>query len=395
MLTTCRRFLALESSGGIVLAIAAVAAMIVANSGWGDSYREVLTTRIGVGTGTWRLDLSTLSWINDLLMAIFFFLVGLEIKREVLEGELSSASKIVLPAVAAVGGMALPALIYAGINAGDLVALRGWAIPAATDIAFALGALSLLGDRVPASLRVFVTAVAIIDDLGAIAVIAFFYTADLSLPMLGASAACCVVLLVLNRMRVTRVLAYLPVGLLLWFFVHESGVHATLAGVATALAIPMRDRRGTSPVETAEHGLHPWVAYGVLPAFAFANAGVLLRGVPLTTLAESIPLGIGAGLVLGKMIGVFGSVALLVRWTSTSWPEGARWTQVLGVALLCGIGFTMSLFIGGLAFEGLDPGYEVQVKIGVLAGSIVAGVAGAALLATIKRDAPPAGVAEG
>ncbi|MEO8936091.1 MAG: Na+/H+ antiporter NhaA [Burkholderiaceae bacterium] len=393
MLTPIRRFFALESSGGIVLAIAAIAAMIVANSGLGPGYREILGSRIGIGTGSWRLELSMLAWINDLLMAIFFFLVGLEIKREVLEGDLSSASKIALPAVAAVGGMVLPSLIYAGINTGDPVALRGWAIPAATDIAFALGALSLLGDRVPASLRVFVTAVAIIDDLGAIAVIAFFYTADLSLPMLGASAACCVVLLILNRMRVTRILAYLPVGLLLWFFVHESGVHATLAGVATALAIPMRDRSGASPVETAEHGLHPWVAYGVLPVFAFANAGVLLRGVSLSTLTEPIPLGIGAGLVAGKMIGVFGSVALLVRWTSTTWPAGARWTHVLGVALLCGIGFTMSLFIGGLAFEGLDPGYEVKVKIGVLAGSIVAGVAGAALLAMIGRDAPRVGAA--
>jgi len=325
-----------------------------------------------------------LLWVNDLWMAVFFFLVGLEIKRELLAGELASARQALLPAGAAVGGMAVPALIYALINLRDPVALHGWAIPAATDIAFALGILMLLGSRVPASLKVFLTAVAIIDDLGAIVVIAFFYTADVSLAMLGAALAGGVLLFLTNRGRVMSVGPYVVVGLVIWVCVLKSGVHATLAGVATALAIPLRGagdgEAGHSPLETTEHALHPWVAFAVLPMFAFANAGVSLQGVSFSTLAQTVPLGIAAGLVLGKAIGVFGASWLLVRLAGAELPAGASTRQFFGVCVLCGVGFTMSLFIGALAFEGRGGDYETQVKLGVLCGSLVAGVAGTLLL---------------
>jgi len=298
----------------------------------------------------------------------------------VLAGELRTVRQAALPAVAALGGMAVPALIYVALNHGDPVALRGWAVPMATDIAFALGILALLGSRVPASLKVFLTAVAIIDDLGAIIVIAAFYTAELSMPMLGAAAVGLVVLALLNRAGVTSIGPYVLVGLVVWVCVLKSGVHATLAGVATALAIPMSDGRGGSPLKAAEHALHPWVAFAVLPMFAFANAGVALDGVTLATLAQGVPLGIAAGLVAGKALGVFGASWLLLRITGGSLPAGANTRQFLGVCLLCGIGFTMSLFIGGLAFAGQGPEYETQLKIGVLGGSLIAGLLGSALL---------------
>lgn len=386
MLKKVESFFALESAGGIVLVVAAVAALVLANSDWGDAYRSAIATRAAIGIGDWQLGKPVLLWINDAWMAVFFLLVGLEIKRELLEGQLSSRAQMLLPAGAALGGMIAPATIYAAINWADPVALRGWAIPAATDIAFALGVLLLLGKRVPVSLRIFLTAVAIIDDLGAIVVIAFFYTADLSLPMLGAAAVCCAVLVLLNRLRVMQTGLYVAVGMLLWYFVLKSGVHATLAGVATALAIPMRDADGASPLEAAEHALHPWVAFLVLPVFAFVNAGVLLAGVTPTVLIEAIPLGIGSGLVVGKIIGVFGSAALLIRFASAELPEGSTWAQLAGVAMLCGIGFTMSLFIGGLAFAGLDDRYETRVKIGVLSGSLVAALLGSAMLLATGRE---------
>ena len=382
------RFFAQESAPGIVLALAALAALLVSNSPWGAWYQFFLSIPGQVLIGDQALVLSKplVVWVNDLWMAVFFFLVGLEIKREFLEGELSGPGQLLLPAVAALGGMLMPALIYTAINWGDSTALRGWAIPAATDIAFALGIVALLGSRVPVSLKVFLTAVAIIDDLGAIVVIALFYTANLSWPMLAGALLSGALLFVLNRLRITRVDVYIVVGLLMWVCVLKSGVHATLAGVITALAIPMRDARGQSPLASIEHGLHPWVAFGVLPMFAFTNAGVVLDGVSFSTLMSPVPLGIGLGLVAGKAIGVFGAAILMVRSGLAQAPAHASTLQLLGVSMLCGIGFTMSLFIGGLAFAGLGPQFELQLKLGVLGGSLVAGVLGTWLLRTQHRS---------
>lgn len=387
--TAFMRFFAGESAGGIVLAIAAVLALIVSNSALGGWYQRFLTFpgEVRIGADWLVLAKPLILWVNDLWMAVFFFLVGLEIKREFVEGELASRAQAVLPAAAALGGMVVPALIYAAINAGDPVALRGWAIPAATDIAFAIGIVMLLGSRVPASLKVFLTAVAIIDDLGAIVVIALFYTHELSGTMLLGAGIAGLVLVVLNRQKVMRVDLYILVGLVMWVCVLKSGVHATLAGVATALAIPMRDAQGDSPLEALEHGLHPWVAFLVLPMFAFSNAGVSLAGVSLQTLLSPLPLGIAVGLVAGKAIGVFGTSWLLVRLGWAAAPGGASWGQFFGVCVLCGIGFTMSLFIGGLAFEGQGPLYETQLKLGVLGGSIVAGVLGTLILLRGRRAA--------
>ena len=389
-----RRFIASESAGGIVLAVAAIVALVVSNSSLAPLYERFLQMRVELRFANDWLVLSKpwLLWVNDLWMAVFFFLVGLEIKREVLAGELASLKQAALPAVAAIGGMIVPALIYLGLNHADAVALRGWAIPTATDIAFALAVLMLLGSRVPASLKIFLTAVAIIDDLGAIVVIALFYTAQLSLPMLLAAGAGIVLLFVLNRAGVKSIGPYVIVGLVVWVCVLKSGIHATLAGVATALAIPLHgtervngragevEGHGGSPLETAEHALHPWVAFAVLPMFAFVNAGVSLQGVSIGTLAQGIPLGIALGLVAGKAVGVFGAAWLLVRFAGARLPAGASTRQLFGVCVLCGIGFTMSLFIGGLAFAGQGAAYETQVKLGVLCGSLVAGLLGAALL---------------
>ena len=382
------RFFAQESAPGIVLALAALAALLVSNSPWGAWYQFFLSIPGQVLIGDQALVLSKplVVWVNDLWMAVFFFLVGLEIKREFLEGELSGPGQLLLPAVAALGGMLMPALIYTAINWGDSTALRGWAIPAATDIAFALGIVALLGSRVPVSLKVFLTAVAIIDDLGAIVVIALFYTANLSWPMLAGALLSGAVLFVLNRLRITRVDVYIVVGLLMWVCVLKSGVHATLAGVITALAIPMRDARGQSPLASIEHGLHPWVAFGVLPMFAFTNAGVVLDGVSFSTLMSPVPLGIGLGLIAGKAIGVFGVAHLMIRSGLTQAPADASTLQLLGVSVLCGIGFTMSLFIGGLAFAGLGPQFELQLKLGVLGGSVVAGLLGTLLLWMASRS---------
>jgi NhaA family Na+:H+ antiporter len=381
------RFFGKESTPGMVLALAALAALLVSNSPWGDGYQFFLNIPGQVVMGEQALVLSKplVLWVNDLWMAVFFFGVGLEIKREFLEGELSGPGQLLLPAVAALGGMLMPALIYTAINWGDSTALRGWAIPAATDIAFALGIVALLGSRVPLSLKVFLTAVAIIDDLGAIVVIALFYTANLSWPMLAGALLWGLVLFMLNRLRITRVDVYIVVGLIMWVCVLKSGVHATLAGVITALAIPMRDARGQSPLETIEHGLHPWVSFGVLPMFAFTNAGVVLDGVSFSTLMTPVPLGIGLGLIAGKAIGVFGAAHLMVRSGLAQAPADATTLQLLGVSILCGIGFTMSLFIGGLAFAGLGPQFELQLKLGVLGGSIVAGLLGSLLLWSAPR----------
>lgn len=382
MISSIRRFIASESAGGVVLALAAVVALVVSNSSLAPLYRQFVEMRGELRiAGDWLvLAKPLLLWVNDLWMAVFFFVVGLEIKREVLAGELASVRQASLPAAAAIGGMVVPALIYVALNHADAVALRGWAIPTATDIAFALGILMLLGSRVPASLKVFLTAVAIIDDLGAIVVIALFYTAQLSPLMLLAAGGGIVVLVLLNRARVMNIGPYVVVGLVIWVCVLKSGIHATLAGVVTAMAIPLKDDHGGSPLETAEHALHPWVAFAVLPMFAFANAGVNLQGVSLATLAQGVPLGIALGLVVGKAVGVFGAAWLLIRLTGASLPAEASMRQFFGVCVLCGIGFTMSLFIGGLAFAGLDPVYETEVKLGVLGGSLIAGVLGTVLL---------------
>ncbi|WOB10319.1 Na+/H+ antiporter NhaA [Piscinibacter gummiphilus] len=387
-----KRFFAAESASGIVLAVATVAALLLSNSPWGIDYEAFrqLPGEVRIGNDALVLSKSLILWVNDLWMAVFFLLVGLEIKRELMVGELSTFRQALLPLGAAIGGMALPAGIYAAINWHDPVALRGWAIPAATDIAFALGILLLLGSRVPASLKVFLTAVAIIDDLGAIVVIAFFYTANLSWAMLASAGVGIAVLFALNRSGVKSVLPYLAVGTVIWLCVLKSGVHATLAGVVTAFAIPLRteDDEAHSPLESLEHALHPWVAFAVLPMFAFANAGVVLQGLSPDTLTQTVPLGIAAGLVLGKAVGVFGASWLLAVTGAAELPDGANRWQFFGVCVLCGVGFTMSLFIGGLAFEGQDPAYETQVKLGVLGGSLVAGVLGTYILMRAERRGP-------
>ncbi|MBL8629170.1 MAG: Na+/H+ antiporter NhaA [Rhodospirillaceae bacterium] len=382
------KFFAHEAIGGIVLAIAAVAALIISNSPWREVYAEFtrIPGTLDVG-GVVTISKPLLLWVNDLWMAVFFFLVGLEIKREFVKGELSTRQHAILPAVAAIGGMAVPALIYAIINAGDPLALQGWAIPAATDIAFAIGIVMLLGSRVPTSLKIFLTAVAIIDDLGAIVVIAVFYTENLSFAALALGVAGTAVLFALNRLGVKRADVYIVVGLAVWVCVLKSGVHATLAGVVTALAIPLsaeptdgEGERAHSPAEALEHGLHPWVAFAVLPMFAFANAGVSLEGLSLSSLLDPIPMGIAAGLLIGKAVGVYGTSWLVIRAGWAKAPDGASARQFFGVCVLCGIGFTMSLFIGALAFEGLDPTYETRLKLGVLTGSLLAGGLGALIL---------------
>lgn len=369
-----KAFLALESAGGILLAGAAVLAMALANSPLDALYAGFLDTPVEVRIGAFDIAKPLLLWINDGLMAVFFFLIGLELKREALVGELSSVSQVLLPALAAAGGMLAPAAIYAWINWSDPVTLHGWAIPAATDIAFALGVLSLLGDRVPPSLKVFLLTLAILDDVGAIVIIALFYTADLAGVSLGMAGAALAGLFALNRLGVKRTAPYLLVGLVLWASVLKSGVHATLAGVALAFFIPRRAAR------LLEQDLHPPVAYAILPLFAFANAGIALAGISFASFLEPVPLGIAAGLVAGKTLGVFSVSFLAIRLGWAKLPEGANWGALLGLALLCGIGFTMSLFIAGLAFESTGGEYALQSRLGILAGSLVAALGGYALL---------------
>jgi len=369
-----QRFLKLEAAGGLILMGCAVLAFVASNSALSPLYDAFLKVPGQVRVGDLNIAKPLLLWVNDLWMAVFFFLVGLEIKRELLEGSLSSRDTLMLPCVAALGGMAAPALIYAGINWGDAVALRGWAIPAATDIAFALGVLALLGSRVPIALKVFLTAVAIVDDLGAIVIIAMFYTADLNLTSLGLAALGVLLLVVANRAGVRAVPVYLAIGLFMWVCVLKSGVHATLAGVATALAIPLAGATpdDESPLKSLEHSLHPLVAYLILPTFAFANAGVSLAGVQFSALLEPVTLGIASGLVLGKVVGVFGASWIAIKLGITRLPDDTSWKALFGAALLCGIGFTMSLFIGTLAWEKNAGDMAVAVRLGVLGGSIIA-----------------------
>jgi NhaA family Na+:H+ antiporter len=369
-------FIQHEATGGLLLVGAAIAALLVANSPLQGLYRSCLSAPVGLSLSGIELEKPVLLWINDGLMAIFFFLVGLEIKRELIVGELSSLGKAALPGIAAAGGMAMPALIYIAINAGDWVALRGWAIPAATDIAFAVGVLALLGNRVPSSLKIFLLALAILDDLGSIVIIAVFYTGNLHWSALLAAASAAGVLAILNRAGVTRLAPYLLIGLSIWLCVLKSGVHATLAGVVVAAAIPLAKGgpQGTSLLERLEEQLHPWIALAILPLFAFANAGVSLAGVTLAKLLAPVPLGIVAGLVIGKPLGILAASWLALAGGLAQKPTGATWQQLLGVGMLGGVGFTMSLFIGTLAFP--DPAHAAQLRLGVLTASLCSAVAG-------------------
>ena len=380
-------FLRLEASGGLLLMGAAVLALGVANSPLSGYYGALLDLPVEVRVGGFEIAKPMLLWVNDGLMAVFFLLVGLELKREVLEGHLSSLSRASLPAFAALGGMLAPAAIYAGLNWGDVAAMRGWGIPTATDIAFALGVLSLLGPRVPAPLKAFLLSVAIFDDLGAIVLIAVFYTADLSTLSLAAAGGFVLALAVLNYFGVSRPAAYFVVGVPLWIAVLKSGVHATLAGVVLAMFIPLRDPRGgdASPSRALEHTLHPWVAFGVLPIFAFVNAGVGLTTLTAADVQHTVPLGIVLGLFLGKQIGILALCWLVVRVRVAELPDGMGFKELYGVALLCGVGFTMSLFIAALAFEQGGAAYLGLDRLGILAGSLLSGVAGYAFLRVVLR----------
>ncbi|WP_407529286.1 Na+/H+ antiporter NhaA [Methylobacterium oryzisoli] len=383
-LSALRSLLSSSAGGGVVLMGSAVLALIVANGPLGGLYAHALHAQIG--------PLSLLHWINDALMAVFFLLVGLEIKREILDGNLRTWPDRMLPGIAALGGMIAPALVYAAVNWHTPETLRGWAIPAATDIAFALGVLALVGRSVPVSLKVFLTALAILDDLGAVVIIAVFYTADLSMPMLGLAAAVLAMLVTLNRVGLRRLGPYLILGFVLWLLVLRSGLHATIAGVLLALTIPLRPSPGrpddtASPLHALEHALQPWVAYAIVPVFGFANAGVALSGLGLKDLFAPVTLGVAAGLFVGKQIGVFGGIWLAVRTGLAQKPAGATWQHVYGVALLCGIGFTMSLFIGALAFAG-QPALEAETKLGVLAGSLLSTLVGALVLSSAARKVP-------
>ena len=371
-----REFLRLESAGGLILVLSAILALVLANSPFADSYVQLLSLKITVMVESFGVSKPLLLWVNDGLMAVFFLLVGLELKREVIEGELSSLEQIAQPALAAIGGLIVPAAIYWFINRDNPEGLNGWAVPTATDIAFALAILSLLGSRVPASLKIFLTTIAIFDDLAAIVIIAVFYSGDLSTASLAAAGAGIVVLFALNRLGVKSLAAYLIVGIFIWLFVLKSGVHATLAGIAVAAFIPLKGGDDHSPSRHLEHILHPWVAYCVLPIFAFANAGLPFAGVSLDAVVGTVSIGIILGLFIGKQIGVFGMTALMIGLGLAKKPEGSSWLMLYGVALLCGVGFTMSLFIGGLAFEHGGFSNIAALKIGVIAGSVASALCG-------------------
>jgi NhaA family Na+:H+ antiporter len=380
------RFFQLEAASGLLLIAAAILALVINNSPLSFLYNGLLEVPVAVKVGALEIAKPLLLWINDGLMALFFLLIGLEVKREVVDGHLSKPSQVVLPATAAVGGMVVPALIYWFINREDPAAVAGWAIPTATDIAFALGVLALLGKRVPVSLKLFLMTLAIIDDLGAIIVIALFYSGTLSSVSLLLAGACLVALLAMNRLGVVKLGPYLIIGLILWVCVLKSGVHATLAGVALALCIPLRTRNAeTSPLLSLEHALHPWVAYAILPLFAFANAGVSLAGMTVESFTHPVPMGIAVGLLLGKTVGVFGLTWVAIKLRVAALPAGANWGQLLGVAILCGIGFTMSLFVGSLAFVPGSSDYAGMDRMGILTGSFFAAVIGYAVTAMASR----------
>jgi len=376
--TFITKFFKLESSSGIVLFLAAVLALVCANTSLQTYYTLLLDTPVVIRVGVLEIAKPLLLWINDGLMAVFFFLVGLELKRELIEGELSERKNIILPGVGAIGGMAVPALIYLYFNAGDAVAVKGWAIPAATDIAFALGVLTLLGSRVPVSIKVFLTSLAIFDDVGAIIIIAIFYTANISITSLVVVAICIPALYMLNKRNPESTSLYVLVGVIMWVAMLKSGVHATLAGVILAMFIPMKSNTNIhySPLKSMEHDLHSVVAFIILPIFAFANAGINVSGVGVEHLFHSIPLGIALGLLVGKQVGVFGFCWLAIKFKLTRLPNDMSWSTLYGVAALCGIGFTMSLFIGSLAFEETGINLMFDERLGIIIGSLISGVFG-------------------
>ncbi len=368
-----RDFFKMESAGGILLVIAAAIAMTIANTPLGETYQAVLHSYV--------FGMSVSHWINDGLMAVFFLLIGLEVKRELLEGALKSKETAIFPAIAAVGGMLAPALVYVAFNAGNAEAISGWAIPAATDIAFALGIMALLGSRVPISLKVFLLALAIIDDLGVVVIIALFYTGDLSTTALLVGFVMTGVLFMLNAKKVTKLTPYMIVGAILWFAVLKSGVHATLAGVVIGFAIPLKGKSdGHSPLKHMEHALHPYVAYGILPLFAFANAGISLEGVSLSSLTSMLPLGVALGLLVGKPLGIFTFSWAAVKMGVAKLPEGINFKHIFAVSVLCGIGFTMSIFISSLAFGEASPAFDTLARLGILMGSTTAAILGYILL---------------
>lgn len=368
-----RDFFKLESAGGILLVIAAAVAMMIANTSLNDAYQGFLHTYV--------FGMSVSHWINDGLMAVFFLLIGLEVKRELLEGALKSKETAIFPAIAAVGGMVAPALVYLAFNYGDAEAVQGWAIPAATDIAFALGIMALLGKRVPVSLKVFLLALAIIDDLGVVVIIALFYTGDLSTTALAVGFAMTAALFMLNNKKVTKLLPYMIVGAILWFAVLKSGVHATLAGVVIGFSIPLKGKKGEhSPLKHMEHALHPYVAFGILPLFAFANAGISLEGVSIDGLTSMLPLGIALGLLVGKPVGIFSFSWVAVKAGVAKLPEGITFRHIFAVSILCGIGFTMSIFISSLAFGSVNVEFDTYARLGILMGSTTAAVLGYFLL---------------
>ncbi|NAZ46434.1 Na+/H+ antiporter NhaA [Vibrio toranzoniae] len=373
MTDVIRDFFKMESAGGIILVIAAAIAMFVANSPLNDMYQGVLHSYV--------LGMSVSHWINDGLMAVFFLLIGLEVKRELLEGALKSKETAIFPAIAAVGGMLAPALIYVLFNSGNPEALQGWAIPAATDIAFALGIMALLGNRVPVSLKVFLLALAIIDDLGVVVIIALFYSSDLSTLALTIGFIATGVLFMLNNKHVTKLSVYLIVGAILWFAVLKSGVHATLAGVVIGFAIPLKGNKGEhSPLKHLEHALHPYVAFAILPIFAFANAGISLEGISISSLTSMLPLGIAMGLLIGKPLGIFAFSWGAVKLGIAKLPEGVNFTNIFAVSVLCGIGFTMSIFISSLAFGPTNAEFDTFARLGILMGSTTAAILGYILL---------------
>ena len=378
-------FFKLEAASGITLLFAAILALFISNSNLSDLYFNTLNKYLFIGINDYGLKLSVIHWINDVLMAIFFFFVTLEIKREFLQGELSNTKQALLPIIAAVGGMLVPALIYIFINFDNTVTLNGWAIPSATDIAFSLGVLSLLGSRVPLSLKVFLTALAIIDDLGAIVIIALFYSGDLNIMYLSLMLLAFIVLLVLNKLNIKKFIPYLIVGIFLWDFTHQSGIHATISGVLLATIIPHRKKeKDFSLLIKLEHAISPYVAFGIMPLFAFANAGVSLQGISLSSLLDKVPLGILLGLFIGKQLGVFIFSYVSIKLKFAQMPNNSNWLNFYGVGILTGIGFTMSLFVGNLAF--VDNNQFIDgVKIGVLSGSLLSTIFGYFLLSLTSR----------
>ena len=398
--TYITRFFKLESAGGIILMLAAVVALVFANTPLKSYYDLILDTPLEIRIGTFEIAKPLLLWINDGLMAVFFFLVGLELKRELVEGELSDKRKIILPGVGAIGGMLVPALIYTYYNAGDSTALKGWAIPAATDIAFALGVLSILGSRVPVSIKIFLTSLAIFDDIGAILIIAIFYAAKISLTSLVVVAFCILVLAWLNKRNPDSTSMYIVIGAVMWAAMLKSGVHATLAGVILAMFIPMRSKTTAnySPLKRMERDLHSVVAFFVLPIFAFANAGIDFAGIGVEQALHSVPLGIALGLFVGKQVGIFSFCWIAIKLKFTCLPRGMSWSSLYGTAALCGIGFTMSLFIGSLAFEDMDVNLMFDERLGIILGSFASGIVGYIMLRVslrsnnqLNKDAPKSG----